>query len=341
MQESQNLYEPAGKFPQGGIASKYLKTLRWILTAVCVVWVVWYFYRNRQDLGLFFSLRPAVVLLLLVLFTLHLWLYSLQFYFVLRRCAERPLPFVTFFKTIILGRFLSSIAPQAGAVFRAVYLKHKFGITYTRYLGGFFGFLWLDAAMNILLSAAVFGGFAPGFHIGSFSIWWVLAAMTAAWFIPIGLDALLGRLSFKAHWPGRLHGHLSEMLHAVVRSVSDRTLLIRIICLNVLNFANNILIFHLCLSGSKDVAIPVLAVFFILLKITSYLVITPGNLGVREIAYAFLGRQMGLGAAEGMVLSVFYRLFGMIVVTLFGIYFGGLNLLGDKEHLDDSADGNT
>jgi uncharacterized membrane protein YbhN (UPF0104 family) len=224
-------------------------------------------------------------------------------------------------------------------VYRAVYLKHKFGITYTRYLGGFFGFLWIDAAMNILLSAVVFGGFAPGFHIGSFSIWWVLAAMTAVWFIPLGLNALLGRLSFKAHWPGRLHGHLSEMLHVVVRSVSDRTLLIRFICLNALNFANNILIFHLCLSGSGSTTIPMLAVFFILLKITSYLIITPGNLGVREIAYALLAQQMGLKPGEGMVLSVFYRLFGMIIVTLFGIYFGGLNLLGKKEQLDDSADG--
>jgi uncharacterized membrane protein YbhN (UPF0104 family) len=333
MRESKNLHEPLEGEPRGGSAPLYLKILRWILMAVCVVWVVWYFYRNRQDLGLFLSLRPAVVLLLLVLFALHLWLYSLQFYFVLRRCVERPLPFVAFFKTIILGRVLSSIAPQAGAVFRAVYLKRKFGITYTRYLGGFFGFLWLDAAMNILLSAAVFGGFAPGFHVGSFSIWWVLAAMTAAWFTPIGLDALLGRLSFKAHWPGRLHGHLSEMLHVVVHSVSDRTLLIRIICLNALNFANNILIFHLCLSGSKNaVAIPALAVFFILLKITSYLIITPGNLGVREIAYAFLAQQMGLKPGEGMVLSVFYRLFGMIIVTLFGIYFGGRDLLyGDDD----------
>ena len=111
-------------------------------------------------------------------------------------------------------------------------------------------------------------------------------------------------------------------------------MLIRVVCANGLNFVNNILIFYLCLSGFQGtITLPILAVFFILLKVSSYLILTPGNLGIREIAYAFLAEQMGLGLGEGMALSIFYRLFGMITVSLFGIYFGGLKLLGQKEQL--------
>ena len=324
--------------PESGWAAKYRKAIKWALAAFCILWVGWYFYRNRQDLRLFLSLRPSTILILLVLFTLHLWLYSLQFYLVLRQCAQRPLPFVAFLKTIILGRFLSSIAPQAGAVWRAVYLKHKFGISYTRYLSGFFCFLWIDAAMNILLSAAVFGYCAPTFHVGRLSIWWILLTMTVVWFMPIVFESLFGGYSFRTGWLLWLHGRFSELLGIAVQNLLKGRMLIRVGAINLLNFANNILIFHLCLSGSVGfVTLPVLVIFFILLKLSSYIILTPGNIGVRELAYGFLSQHLGLTAGAGIVLSIFYRLFGMIIVSLFGLFFGGTRLfINPQQGLSDN-----
>ena len=188
---------------QTGWTHQYRKVLQWGLAVFCISWVGWYFFHNRQDLDLFLSLRPVTIVILLFLFTLHLLLYSLQFYFVLRQCARRQLPFSAFFKTIILGRFLSSIAPQAGAVCRAVYLKHKFDISYTRYLSGFFCFLWIDAAMNILFSAVIFGLYDPAFHIRHISIWWILLGLALGWFLPILFKVSLAGCRFKfAGWPG-------------------------------------------------------------------------------------------------------------------------------------------
>jgi uncharacterized membrane protein YbhN (UPF0104 family) len=258
-----------------------------------------------------------------------LWLYSLQFYWVLKQCAHTTLPFVAFFKTIILGRFLSSIAPQAGGVYRAVYLKKTFGISYTHYLSSFFCFLWIDAAINILFSAGVFAWYDPDFYVGSISIWWILAGMSAGWFLPILFKLVFGRVSFTVSWLVWMHGRVSELLQAVTESLKNRRMLGAVLGVNALNFANNILIFYLCLSGSaKQITIPVTVVFFILLKVSSYIILTPGNVGIRELAYGFLGQQLGMTAGAGIVLSVFYRLFGMIIVSLFGIYFGGLKLLG-------------
>lgn len=242
------------------------------------------------------------------------------------------MPFLTFFKTIILGRFLSSIAPQAGGVYRAVYFKHKFNISYTRYISGFFCFLWIDAAMNILFSTVIFGYFEPTFHIRHVSVWWILLGLTIVWFLPILFEIVFSRVSFKHRWLVWLHEHFYEILQVAVSSLSDCKMLVRVSFANSLNFINNILIFYLCLSGFQGtITLPMLAVFFILLKVSSYLILTPGNLGVREIAYAVLAGQMGMGAGQGMALSIFYRLFGMIIVSLFGIYFGGLKLLVKKE----------
>ncbi|MBN2512886.1 MAG: flippase-like domain-containing protein [Sedimentisphaerales bacterium] len=311
---------------------KYRKALQWVLAVFCVLWVGWHFYHNRQDLGLFGSLSWPILLILLGLFTLHLWLYSLNLYYVIMCCAGTKIPFIDFFKTIIIGRFLSSVAPQAGGVWRAIHLKHKFGISYTRYIGGFLCFLWLDAAMNILLSIAIFALSAPTFAISSISIWIILGVLGIGWFIPLLLEKVLQKTTIRAGWLGRLHEHLSTMITIAVQGINDPKMLIRVIVLNTTNFANNILIFYLCLSGSQEaITLAALAVFFILLKLSSYIIITPGNVGIREIAYGLLAHQMGLAAGAGIVLSVFYRLFGMIIVSLFGIYFGGLKLLANSK----------
>jgi uncharacterized membrane protein YbhN (UPF0104 family) len=129
---------------------------------------------------------------------------------------------------------------------------------------------------------------------------------------------------------------MSELLHAAVLSLSNRRMLGTVIAVNAVNFINNILIFYLCLSSTaQQITVPVTAVFFILLKLSSYIILTPGNIGIREMAYGFLSQQLGMTAGAGIVLSVFYRLFGMIIVSLFGIYFGGLKLLGQNRPADN------
>jgi hypothetical protein len=336
MQESQNLHEPVKRESRGGIAP-YLKTLRWILTAICIVWVVWYFYNHRESLYLFTSLSVSVMVVLLILAAVHMCLYALQFYFVLRTCTPRPFSFFAFFKTIILGRIFSNIAPQGGNVYRAVYFKYKFGISYTHYLGGFFCFLWIDAAMNILLAAAVFGWFEPEFRIGTVSVWWILLAMTAMWFMPLLFEALFRRQSFRAGALLWLHSRISEMLRVAVQSLSHIRMLGVVTAANALNFVNTMTFFYLCLSGfGTTVGVPVLMMFFVLMKITSYLIITPGNFALREIAYAFLGRQMGMDAGQAMVVSIFHRLAVLIIVVLLAACFGGYDLLSGDDDIQQT-----
>jgi len=302
----------------------------------CVLWVVWYFYHNRQGLELFATLSAGTIVVLLMLFTLHLFLYTFQFYLVLRQCSDRVFPFWTFFKTIVLGRLLSSIAPQAGGVFRAVYLKTKFDVSYTHYISGAFAFLWIDAAMNILLSIAVVGFFSPSFHIQSISVWWILAAMAVLWLLPIAFELVFQRRPSRQGYWKRLYLRISEMLTMVVGTLKHRNMLTAVVAANTLNFVNNIAILRLCLSDTPNASIAVLAMFFILLKITSYLIITPGNLGVREIAYAFLGSQLHLDPGRAMALSLLYRIFGMISISIFGVYFGGLQLLQSPNVIESS-----
>jgi uncharacterized protein (TIRG00374 family) len=327
MQEMQNESE----FKDGTKPAyiKYVKALRWVIGAFCIVWIGRYFYTHQKYLQLFTSLSASMIFILLGLAAIHLSLYALQFYLVLRACTPKFLSFFVFFKTIILGRIFSNIAPQGGNVYRAVYFKYKFGISYTHYLSGFLGFLWIDAAFNILLSTIVFGVFAPTFRVKQVSIWWVLLGLTVAWFIPVIFEIFFRRHSFKQHRFLWLHDKMSELLSVAVQSLLNIRMLLAVAFANMVNFVNNTLFFYLCFSSfGISVTIPILMTFFILMKITSYLILTPGNFGLREIAYAFLSQNMGLEAGQGIVLSMLHRLAVLMVVILLAIYF---SVLPDRE----------
>jgi uncharacterized membrane protein YbhN (UPF0104 family) len=336
VQEMQNEVEfEDGKKPA---YIKYVKALRWAIAVLCVAWIGMYFCKHQQYLHLFSSLSVPRIIALLGMAAVHLLLYALQFYLVLRTCTNQYFSFFAFFKTIILGRIFSNIAPQGGNVYRAVYFKYKFGISYTHYLSGFFCFLWIDAAMNIILSAVIFGVFAPTFHIHKISIWLVLLVLAAMWFLPIGFEVLFGRISFRSRGLVWLHSRASKLLSISVESLSNIRMLCAVIAANIVNFANNALFFYLCFSAfGVSVAISVLMMFFILMKVTSYLILTPGNLGFREVAYAFLGQQVGLEAGQGIVLSLFHRFAVLLVVILLAVYFEGSKLFRKDKQVSGSA----
>lgn len=86
---------------------------------------------------------------------LYLMCHVYQFYLVLRKCRNAHVPFLGWFETSILGTFLSTLAPQAGDLYRPVSLKATCGLAYTRYLAVYFLFAWLDTCLGLGLSLGV------------------------------------------------------------------------------------------------------------------------------------------------------------------------------------------
>ena len=54
---------------------------------------------------------------------------------------------------------------------------------------------------------------------------------------------------------------------------------------------------------------------------------TLGDISVQELAYRILSGQMGIGMAQGMVVSVIMRILSTSVIIVLGGLFGGIALL--------------
>jgi uncharacterized protein (TIRG00374 family) len=74
-------------------------------------------------------------------------------------------------------------------------------------------------------------------------------------------------------------------------------------------------------------SLPALTVFCTLLNLSTFFVITPGNIGIQEIAFGFISQQFGVGMAQGILVSIVSRIISTALTILLGVLFGGMNVI--------------
>ena len=307
----------------------WTRIIRLLLLVLSLAYIVYFFVNNHETLEVTFTMNwkvlSAIILLQLIFFVLQGW----RFQIVLEKCAEIRLPFLPWLKIFILGRFLNVLFSQLGNVYRGVRLKKDYNISYTRYISGFASMAWIDTLMNLVIAVGVVLWFEPGLHIGHFTAWKILVVAF--------LLFLLGPISFewvfrqwKVNHPKLLwiHNKLSEVLHVTLRNLRDVAFLSKVFLLGVLLFIRTVLVFHLYWNVlGVSVSLSALAIFYALFKLSFFATLTPGNLGIQELAWGFLSEQMNIGMGQGILMSGLVRVVSSLVMIVLGLLLGGPDLI--------------
>lgn len=307
----------------------YKKIIQWVLAVCCLAYIFWFFLKNTQELTLVFKLNPLTLAALTCFIVLGHIMYSYRFKIILEKCSGCSIPFWPWFRIVVLSRFLGTFVPQAGNIYRSVCLKKNYHISYTRYAGSFFSFAWMDTSLNLICAVGIVLAIKPDLQIANFKALNFLTLLTAAIVaIPILLEFIFRLIRFRNRYLSWLHAKLSEMLTVSVSSLSDGVYMLKIVLTGIIAFINTIAVFYICfISLDMPVNLPVLALFYVVLKLSTQIIITPGNLGVRELAYGILSEQMHIGMAQGIVISAIIRILGTCVIITLGTLFGGIDLL--------------
>jgi hypothetical protein len=80
--------------------------------------------------------------------------------------------------------------------------------------------------------------------------------------------------------------------------------------------------------------------FFVLSQLSTYVQITPGNLGVFELGFGALGSQLGIGLVGGLLVAALIRVTGYIALLIAGLALGGIKAargLSAETNPDDVA----
>jgi hypothetical protein len=316
--------------------------LRWLLAIACLAYLAKFFYDSRSDLSIAVALNGWILAGIVILQLVYYYLQGERLRIVMKKCSGRDLPIGPWMKLFIIGRFLNTIFAQAGNISRGIILKRDYGVSYTRYIAANASMAWMDTGMNFLVVAAIVLIFSPGFPIGPFVAWKVLGLFAVATIAaPVVFEAAFRRLRFGFGPLVWLHNKSAEVLKVSVENLADGMYLLKIVVLGLAVFARTVLLYHLYfLTLGIHLDFATLAVFYAFSKLSFYVNLTPGNLGVQEILWGALGELVGIGMAQGVLVSGLARVFNTSVILLLGAAIGGRDLFRNRGQLP-ASNGNT
>ncbi len=239
------------------------------------------------------------------------------------------MPFWSWFKLFIHTRFLNQFFPQSGNIYRGFALKKKFDISYTNYITSFASFAWMDTCFNFIIASAIVLIFEPKLEIFNLNAGLMIFGLTCITIIsPYFLNKIsvfIEKKSEKTLW---IHKKSNDVLNSTINNMKDFKFVSKILLLGILAFIRTIAFYYVLFKNfNVDPNLSILVIFYALFKLSSFFIITPGNLGIQEIAFGFLSAQLGIGISEGILVCATGRVIGVLVIIILGISTGGYDLI--------------
>jgi len=75
----------------------------------------------------------------------------------------------------------------------------------------------------------------------------------------------------------------------------------------------------------------------VLLQLATYVAVTPGNLGLQELAFGVLAVGLGSAAVDGVVVSALVRVTGVVAIVAFALPLGGVQALRAGREASDAG----
>ncbi len=311
--------------------------IRWLIAIVCAVYVIHIFRSNWESFRQALNIDRDTLLLLSAVTVLTQLIASVRFQQVMEKCSQVQLTVFAWFRIFVVGRFLNLFAPQAGNVYKSVILKRSHGISYTDYASSFFGFAWMDVSFHLLVGLMIVQLLEPDLALAEVSaVYLISLALLLVGGLPFALLYLANRVRFGQKWLAWAHEKASQVLRFCVSSLSDPTYLAGFIFLGLGQFLLLSIQFYLCfVTLGVDASFSAITVFYIAAKMTNQVLITPGNFGVREVIFAMVTDQLGLGIDTGAAVSLMLRALALVRDSIFGLAFGGIGLLKTSTSVAD------
>ncbi|MCL1599196.1 MAG: hypothetical protein M3094_08435, partial [Actinomycetia bacterium] len=192
--------------------------------------LVWFVGRDLDSLDALGSISPIAIVVILVLQGLYLIPESYRQQVVVESAGKTRLPALGWFRIFVIGRFLNSLIPQSGNVYRALRLKADYAIGYVDYVGSMVLFLLMSISLNLGLAALIIA-IDPSEPAGDpiATPWMLLTLAVVVVAVPLLVWWILERAEMSnTAWlaPFRI---LRDLMNSAVQAVRQPGLLVRFI----------------------------------------------------------------------------------------------------------------
>lgn len=294
----------------------------------------WLLYSSREDLLLFLNLHFYNVLSLYLIYLLQFLISTIPFLLIIHRYRDSSIPIIEWFKIMFVSRMANNLVSKSGSVYKAYILKNSFDFTYTHYFHVATMYSWLKVFVNLVLVSLCLLFFMPDLKFGDYSALLIMGCLSIVIFLsPFIIDRLFHLIKPKSGFIFMIYNKVAGIIAALVENAKDITFMAKLISLIFIQFGLYIVLFKILFTGVNiDIGYAELSLFIAIQQVSVLLFITPGNIGVRELLYGVVGGAIGIGIAEGVVVSALLRVVTYLVIFPLGLAFGGIKIFQtDKE----------
>ncbi|HAL45304.1 MAG: hypothetical protein A2Y12_06475 [Planctomycetes bacterium GWF2_42_9] len=316
---------------------KYLKKLfKTVVFLLCAGYIIKYFYQNWDSLQITFKIDKFSIFCIILFSFTTLLTYTYRFKIIIQKCSGINPPFWQWFNIVMLARFYNLFFAPSGNIYRGIEFKRKFGISYTDYISAGISFTWMDLTLDLILAFIVIMFVNPGFKLIGLEAWQVVGVITTGIiFMPFAAYFALKAISVKSPSLVWTKTKISQVVSATLNNARDLKYLTKIIVWGLLVTIQTLIVYYLIfISFNFKLHLPALMLFYSLLKISTAFIIIPGNVGIQEIAFGILSKEMGTGMAEGILISTVMRVLGTSLIIIIALIIGGKGLFS-KEKLKE------
>ena len=306
------------------------KIIKIILTVLLLSYIAYYIVNNTEE---FFKLSHVTVWQLVQMFIIYCILLSVigtRMFIIMNACGLSNIKYFNWIEIFILARFFNKIIPQLGNIYRALKLKEDYGFTYMKYIGTFMAFIWFDIVTILcLITIVVFVTEKSMLIFGIPTYLWSFVLLFLFTIAPIFISFIA---KYGIETQGRLHNVLSEC-HNIIGVIASPTFIIKQLIFSMLSFVLYASLLYLCaLSIKVEIPINMLVMFSAIIKLSTYIVITPGNIGIKEISLGYLSIASNLDFADGVMIAAISRLIIYISTITLGCIFGGIPMIKEIQN---------
>lgn len=295
-----------------------------MLTVVTLGIVVWLVARDRPSLEPLLEIHPWQLAAIMILQFMYLVPESFRQEIVIESSSGVALRSVPWFRTFVVGRFLNSIVPQGGNVYRAVRLKADSGVPIADFGGGMATFVIMSVVASLLVAAPLLAWESPSLRI---------LGLPAS--LVVGVAGLVIAAVPYAAWHLMLQrvtvdedsSSFARTVHRVVQATATALRDIRLMrsfgAVWIVTIAVVVLLYRYVFDAAGwEIEVGVAIAIYALIQASSFIVVTPGNIGIQEVGMAALAAIFGIPAATGAVAAALIRATGWIAVAIPALVFG-------------------
>ncbi len=291
--------------------SRIARIIQSVLAFVVLLFIGYYFYKNINDFEILFTIQKKDVLVLSFFYILSVYFSATQNALLIRSLGV-PLSDLESFGLSSISALVALVVPQGLTITKAVYLKQKYSLAYSKSPAWFLGllvvFLFVGSCIMALTNtiATLQGVKVP-------EILWVITVCG-------GASGLLFFFDFPKKMTGRL-GKIGALIDNFADGWkelrSNRTYLIKACFWQTAIFIATGLYVTVAYNSIGIGINPLLGISLSIFIFFSTLVtIVPGNLGVQEAVYGYFSYMSGLTFVQGVVASTLMRVIGLFITLI-------------------------